>query len=385
MSRSSSVQRWTALGVLIALVATLSWTVLTPSSAGAQASTDATLALTVSPASAEQSFRTVAVSIDPGDGVVAALGATLTYNAEQILVTSCDVAEAGACNADNGQVLVSVFNLSGIKANDQLLTVNFEPLVENASTEFTLTVDTAVNLAGEPLPEIVVTPIDAELTELQFGSLTGDVVAADSQIGVYGIDICATNTATLAEQCTTTSGLGTWRLDGLVVGDYTVATTDASGVYAAGAAAGTVLADDVVAGLDIALTFAADEEPNDEDVAADEESSEDIVPVPVQQENTPQAVIVYEASIAGRVTAVANFSPLEAVTVCATQPLVLHQSCAATDANGDFALADLSTGNYWITVVDPLGRYADSTPKLVGVVGDAVRDGVQIQLAGIGA
>jgi len=368
--------------VFIALIATFSWTVLTPSSAGAQDSTDATMALSVSPATAEQSFRTVAVSIDPGAGAVAALGATLTYDAEKVLVTSCDVAEAGACNAENGRVLVSVFNLTGINANDRLLTVNFEPLVENAATEFAMIVDTAVNFAGDPLPEIVVAPVVAELTEQQFGSLTGDVVAADSQIGVYGIEICATHTATLAEQCTATSGLGTWRIDGLAVGDYTVAATDASGVYAAGAATGTVVANDVVAGVDVALTFAADEQDVTDDDAAGDEATDAVVTVPVREENTPEAVIVYEASIAGRVTAVDTFGPLEAVTVCATQPLVLHQSCAATDANGEFALGDLSTGNYWITVVDPLGRYADATPKLVGVVGDAVRDGVQIQLAG---
>jgi hypothetical protein len=70
--------------------------------------------------------------------------------------------------------------------------------------------------------------------------------------------------------------------------------------------------------------------------------------------------------------------------MCA-QPLVLHQSCATTDANGTFELADLSTGNYWVTVVDPLAQFEEVGPKLVGVVGDdVVRAGVEIGLTRIG-
>lgn len=41
-------------------------------------------------------------------------------------------------------------------------------------------------------------------------------------------------------------------------------------------------------------------------------------------------VIVYGASIAGRVTGLEIELAIEAAQVCATQPLVLHQSCATT-------------------------------------------------------
>lgn len=95
-------------------------------------------------------------------------------------------------------------------------------------------------------------------------------------------------------------------------------------------------------------------------------------------------VVIYKASITGRATGLRTEAPIEAAQVCATQPFVLHQSCSITDADGHFALAGLSTGNYWVDVVDPLGQFEQARPKLVGVVGDeATRTGVNIVMRSV--
>ena len=387
MNRRLHSRQWIALAMALAVVSALAVMVVSPNQADAQNEAGASVFLTVSPPSAEQPFRTLAVDLDPGDSGLAALGATLLYDTDQILVSSCSVSEVGACNVqqENGKVLVSVFNVTRLRANEQLMTISFTPTpTAGGSTSFTMDVTTAVNVRGERLPEILAAPVETYVTEAETGALTGDVVAADTAVGLYALDVCATNDATQIEVCTTTTGLGTWRINDLPTGDYTVAITDPNGVYSPAITTGAVVADTVVAGVDVALTIGIDEPV--EATAVEVPTPADIVIEPAPEVQAPPAkVIVYAASIAGRVTALDSQQTLEAMQVCATQPLVLHQSCATTDADGVFALADLSTGNYWVTVVDPLAQFEEVRPKLVGVVGDdVVRAGVEIRLTRIG-
>ena len=356
--------------------------------ADAQDPNDASLELAISDFDANEPFRTLAVSLDPGDSGMAALGATIHYETDAIDATACSVSEVGACNVtDDGRVLVSVFNLSGLKQNDQLLTLNFStnPAATGA-TAFELTVDTAVSFDGSQLPPIEDVSVDVELAPVASGSLTGDVTDNDSGAGLFNLDVCVVNEATLADDCTTTSGLGTWRFDDLATGVYTVVISDSSGTYASAETTGMVRADEVVAGVDASMVLAAtlEEAPEIEEVEVPTQEPTNDRPAPPNLHSSEPTVVVYEASITGTVTDVGTGDAVEAVQVCATQPLVLHQSCATTDADGAFALAELSTGNYWLTIVDPVGRFEVARSKLVGVVGDdVVRSGVELHLSTI--
>lgn len=392
MNRSPYALRWIAPSLLLVVVAALV-ALLSPTVADAQEDNPAALSLAVSPADAVTPFRTVALALDAGDSGLAAIGATIHFDPDLIIAGSCSVSEVGACNViDDGQVLMSVFSLSGLRSNDQLLTVNFEPAPgATGTTAFELTVETAVSAQGAQLPTVVEPSVPITLASVDQGSLTGDVLDSESAVGLFALDVCATHDVTQIATCTTSSGLGTWRIDELPVGDYTIGVTDAAGVYASAVTLSTVTADDITAGIVTNMTLASADEAVDEaiaDEAVDEattvdEQSDLTTEVPAVQATAP-IVIVYEASIAGRVTALDAGQPIEALQVCATQPLVLHQSCATTGADGVFTLDELSTGNYWITVVDPLGYYAEPRPKLVGVVGsDVVRTGVNIGLTAI--
>ena len=66
MDRSPFALPWIAMGSLLAIVAGLVM-VVSPAVADAQDGSTASLTLQVSPPSAEQSFRTAAVFLDPGD------------------------------------------------------------------------------------------------------------------------------------------------------------------------------------------------------------------------------------------------------------------------------------------------------------------------------
>ncbi len=382
MNRSPRTRSWIGVTVVVAFLASLVFTI---SAVDAQDNSEPSLSMTVSPVDATQPFRTFGVALDAGDAGLAALGATIRFDPALIVASSCSVSEAGACNAtEAGQVLVSVFNLGGLKSNDQLLTVNFEAAPGATGTAtLDLTVDTAVSFQGLEISVVETASIEIELAPVEFGSLTGDVIDSESTAGLFALDVCVSHELTQSETCTTSSGLGTWRIDDLAVGAYTVVVSDPAGVYTPSATVGTVLAEQVTAGVDSAMTLVADEAESEDD-AEPGDGNEDDAPPTAGLELSELTVVTYEASIAGRVTALDTADPLEALQVCATQPLVLHQSCATTDADGAFALAGLSTGNYWITIVDPLGQFEEARPKLVGVVGDDVaRTGVQIRLTRI--
>ena len=235
MNRSSRAQQMLALAVVLAFVVGLAVTVASPATAEAQDNAGASLTLQASPIVQGQLLRTVAVALEPGQTGLAALGAALVYDTDAVVVSSCAVSEVGACNVtDQGKVLVSVFNLSGLSSNEQLLTINFEAaLGANGNTSFEVIVNTAVPLSGEHLADITGDTLEIVVAAPTFGSLTGTVIAEDSETGLYAVGVCLTHDLTGHETCTTSSGLGNWRVDDLAAGTYAVAATDATGVYAA--------------------------------------------------------------------------------------------------------------------------------------------------------
>jgi len=384
----------------MSIVTGLAITIASPAVADAQDSTSASLSLNVSESSADQTFRTVAVALDPGLSGLAALGGSLTFDTANVTVSSCALSEVGACNVIDGEVLFSVFNLARLPANEQLMTINFEPTTASAAnTVFAVAATTAVNNRGEAIGAVTGNSIDVQIFTPTYGSLTGSVVQAATTAGIYALDVCVVSDASGAETCTTTTGLGTWRIDQLATGTYAVVVTDSTDTYDGVVLSGFVREDEVSVVEDAVLEYFTDQtteeaaEETTEESGEDGEDGEDVsVTDPVPSEKIPAGAIVptapievtYGASIAGRITGLRTEAAIEAAQVCATQPLVLHQSCATTDANGEFTLTDLSAGNYWVEVVDALGQSEQTRPRLVGVVGDNVaRTGVNITLAAI--
>jgi len=379
---SSSSQRWIALSAIVAFLIGFAWLLLAPAAADAQDSTAPTISLSASPVDAAVPFRTIAVEFDPGTAGVGSLSANLNFDPTQVAVQSCDISEVGACSVQDGFVRFATFSLGGgIQANSQLVTVNFVAVGTDAETEFVIEVDVADSAFGQNLPEpIASSSVVVELTAPSVGSLTGTVTELGNPAGFFGADVCVTNNATLNEQCGRTSGLGTWRFDALVVGDYTITVVDPSGVLATNVSHAVVRADQITAGL-VAELSAVIEEPLEADTVEEDTASvagPQTSPAPVRQPNTPLADINYSASISGQVVDAATGQPVSGISVCATQPLVLHQSCSLTNANGSYVLDNLSTGNYWVVATDSLARFDSSDQTLVGVVGEIVRDGVRI-------
>lgn len=400
MNRSLFALPLVALFAAMSIVTGLAITIASPAVADAQDSTSASLSLNVSESSADQTFRTVAVALDPGLSGLAALGGSLTFDTANVTVSSCALSEVGACNVIDGEVLFSVFNLARLPANEQLMTINFEPTTASAAnTVFAVAATTAVNNRGEAIGAVTGNSIDVQIFTPTYGSLTGSVVQAATTAGIYALDVCVVSDASGAETCTTTTGLGTWRIDQLATGTYAVVVTDSTDTYDGVVLSGFVREDEVSVVEDAVLEYFTDQtteeaaEETTEESGEDGEDGEDVsVTDPVPSEKIPAGAIVptapievtYGASISGRITGLRTEAAIEAAQVCATQPLVLHQSCATTDANGEFTLTDLSAGNYWVEVVDALGQSEQTRPRLVGVVGDNVaRTGVNITLAAI--
>jgi len=373
--------------VFLALIAALVWSVAAPVSADAQNEQQPVASLSASEASAASSFRTVALGLEAGDIGLAAISGTLSYDADAITVLACEVSEAGACNpSEPGIVRMTAFAANGLRDNERVMTVDFQavPGATGIST-FTFDMEEAVDFRTNDVDKMSVDPLAVTLTEASFGSLTGDVIAADTQIGLFGIDVCALHAATAEQTCTTTSGLGTWRIDDLVTGGYTISFADPAALYATATATAAVDSDAITTGVDAALGFPTDEEPASDAVA------EDDTPPPAPVEDLAPVVgpayveVSYGATVSGQISDKSDAMPLEGMTVCATQPFVLHQSCTSTGTDGTYTITNLSAGNFWITVTDPLGQYQDSPTKLVGLSSDdAVRTGARIQLDRIG-
>ncbi|KAG1647335.1 Bile salt-activated lipase [Nymphon striatum] len=186
---------------------------------------------------------------------------TFSYDTDKIQVVSCATSEAGACNNNEADVKFSVFSLRGLDANEQLLTFDFvaQPNAGGQS-EFSIRVITAIAGAQN-------TPVDVNAPSIAYvvgpepvvtvGSLTGDVIEADSATGLFGLQVCATNTDTDAASCTTTNGWGAWRIDDLGPGDYTVSIADPNELYQAVLLDAVVKADEITTGLDATLALVA--------------------------------------------------------------------------------------------------------------------------------
>jgi hypothetical protein len=153
------------------------------------------------------------------------------------------------------------------------------------------------------------------------GAITGRVTDASTEAPLEGIEVCAGEFqgSQLFGACAYTSAAGEYTITGLPTGRYTVEILSRDTDY---------------------LTQYYD----------DKASASEATPVSVSAGSTTSgidAAMVAGGQIAGQVTSASGKTPLEGVEVCA-QELVhdLAGACASTDADGEYTIDGLATGEY---------------------------------------
>lgn len=301
---------------------------------------------------------TVTVALDPGTSRIAALTAGLSFDAEAVSAESCEVSITGVCNVVDGEVRFAGLSVNGFDEVDDFLTVTFTANGATAAgVPLELEVVTASDNYGILLDDVELVGAELHMVEA-LGAITGDVVDATSGIGLYDVDVCAALDAQAAT-CVRTSGLGSFVIDELASGTYTVVISDAGGLYEPMTQIVDVESPNITTGVVAELSPAVvdsapavvDETP---DVAAPNTS-----PVPTAGDGS---------TVAGSVTDAATGDPVFGLQVCATMPVIGTQACSYTTTTGAYRIEGLDTGNYNITVSDPGRRYASTdTDRFVGV------------------
>lgn len=318
---------------------------------------------------------TAAVSFDPAGVDVGAVSLILRYDTTSLEAQSCAASGTGICHLTPGSVRLALVNTERIDATAELMTVDFVVLAAAATSELTVDLNTMGATSGERLSDVQVSPglISASTEAPQLlGGLNGEVLDADGA-GVFAAQVCALGAAGV-QTCTETSGLGSFAIDDLPSGDYSVTITDSSGALASAVLATTVSAPDVTTGLSATLSPVTGDQASTEepaavdstdapaDITTDISGAEPAVTAP------PLASLsAAEGEIVVRVVDVRD-APVSGAEVCATAPVVGTQACAVTDVTGIVRLSGLPVSNYRLTaIVDPELRFDSPEPLLVGL------------------
>jgi hypothetical protein len=171
---------------------------------------------------------------------------------------------------------------------------------------------------------VTTTGIDAAL--LTGGQITGKVTAADTKAAIAGVEVCATpsdeEVYEYGGSCATTNADGEYTISGLTSGEYKVEFTVRFG----------------------SLNYITQ-------YYDDKQSRSEASPVAVTQGITAagiDAALQPGGQITGTVTSAATASPVKDIEVCATASAYEYdeQTCADTNASGQYTLSRLTTGNY---------------------------------------
>lgn len=339
--------------------------------AGAPESVDAQITeaarFTVETAELDEGAVTVTVALDPGTSRIAALNAGLNFDADAVDAVNCEVSITGVCNVVDGQVKFAGLSVNGFDEVDDFLTVTFTPTgTSSDAVALDLEVVTASDDYGLLLDDIELVGAELHMVEA-LGSMTGEVVAAASGLGLYDIDVCAAIDGQAAT-CVRTTALGSFRLEGLASGSYTVAITDPAGLYEPFTTTAEVDSPAITTGI----------------VAELQPSVVDEAPAPRTDApaTSPVAQPGDASTVSGTVTDSATGDAIFGLQVCATMPVIGTEACSYTTSSGEFRIEGLATGNYNITVSDPGRRYADTdTDRFVGVTADVGAAGVNLTVA----
>jgi len=164
------------------------------------------------------------------------------------------------------------------------------------------------------------------------GSIKGRVTELATGDPIFAAEVCARRGLPAGEFCVFSNVDGTYSIDNLDIGNYSVIATDrldrflpnCSGVLACDAPFlyGVTPSQGVV-GADIAL---------------------DPVFTTANPTPTPTPFVSREGTISGQVTR--NGQPVAGIEVCAVATFAASTSCATSDASGAYEIQGLRTGNY---------------------------------------
>jgi PKD domain/Carboxypeptidase regulatory-like domain len=174
------------------------------------------------------------------------------------------------------------------------------------------------------------------------GQIEGEVTAASSKAGLTGIEVCASPLVSGEERCTTTSATGAYTLSSLATGEYRV---EFSTPYYGG------------------LQYA-------EQYYDDKGSYSEADPVAVTAgaaKSGVDAAMVTKGEISGKVTGASSKAALSGVEAC---PMTTYGGydgqCATTNANGEYTITGLLTGEYKVEFSVPYGSDLNYLPQYNG-------------------
>jgi hypothetical protein len=170
--------------------------------------------------------------------------------------------------------------------------------------------------------------IDAELQV--GGQITGKVTSQATKTAIDRVEVCATASANEYEDqtCADTNANGEYTLSGLATGAYKVR-------FSGGG-----------------------ETPYVSQFYDDESSFADATPVAVVTGSTAtgiDAALLTPGHITGKVTAAAGKAAIAGIEVCASLSGGFFEQCASTNANGEYTVSGLDTGEYTVEFYAPSG------------------------------
>lgn len=367
--------------LLLALAATLT-AIASFGLVGGPASVDAQVGesarFTVETAGLDDDTAIVTVALDPGTSRIAALTAGLSFDAEAVTASSCEVSITGVCNVVDGEVKFAGLSVRGFDEVADFLTVTFTATGDaSEAVALDLKIVTASDDYGILLDDIELVGTELQLVDMH-GSMTGDVVDASTGVGLYDVDVCAAVDAQAAS-CVRTSGLGSFLIDELASGRYTVVVSDPAGLYEPVSTTVDVESPEITTGIvaDMRPSVISEEPAGPVEPAPSEPAS--AAPTPLR--TSPVALAGDASTVTGTVTDAATGDAIFGLQVCATMPMLGTQACAYTTATGEYRIEGLATGNHNITVSDPAKRYADTvTDRFVGVTAETGAAGVDLSV-----
>jgi len=353
-------RRLLGLFALIGLVGALVLASPNANNAGAQPTVAPNLSLDVE-MSEDGSSATVLVVVDPGSEIVAALDGVVSYNPDHATPTGCEDRDGfGACNPESpGMIRFARAKAEAWSDSTVIVAITFD--VTDAS-DIGLSVGAVYSPANEEIETVTVgdpVTLGTIAAATGSGSMTGTILAGDS--AQFGTQVCVESQQTDLSVCADADNRGSYRIDGLATGSYTVTARHYSGDYAPLTIADVaVVSPNLTQGVDGTLVSAdaADATEGDADASADASDA--------------ASVFSADSGVSGTVTN-SNGDPVPAALVCAEDPAIGNASCSGTGFDGTYEIADLAGGNYVVTVTDPGGRYADQSGERFGLNGDEHR------------
>lgn len=331
---------------------------------GAQAIAPATFVVGSPTAAPDGGGFDVVIDLTPGDETVGAFSGVASYDATFGAATDCTVVGGvGTCNStEPGLVRFSLLATTGFAAGD-ILEISFASPPEEAS--FALSVRALYGLNGETLatPNVEYGAVD-EPPQVASGSITGAVSSALTGEGLFNTEVCASNTANPDVPCQMTDGLGNYRFDDVVVGQYDVIVEAQDGYQRSRQS--VAVTESEVAFAFFELQSAVVPEPPVLD------------PPPVNPEPPVDEIVlpvILPGTISGTVTNSVTGEPVLGIQVCATIPVVGTSECAISNNSGQYEITELLTSNYIVTAVDFVQRFTTDTELLVGVFEDTAVTG----------